>query len=208
MWRLWCHSLISTCSSYQLRHFPPSATLLNKIRTDQPPLIYKAYASSQNFTHDLWKLHRLYSLFSRCGLFIPGCQGWYATAVSSENHEYRSSISRMTSIAIPAPANGFDWALKAFEQRLTPSESAQFGCTSLDDLKSTILSIQAEQRSRKKMMHMGRVQAFLEAMEQFGKVIEVFVNVNSILAFVWGPIKLLLLVRACSLPSLTVFPWP
>ncbi|KAH9204090.1 hypothetical protein DL95DRAFT_418527 [Leptodontidium sp. 2 PMI_412] len=33
-------------------------------------------------------------------------------------------------------------------------------------------------------------------MEQFGNVIEVFVNVNNILAFVWGPIKLLLLTAA------------
>ncbi|KAK4638800.1 LOW QUALITY PROTEIN: hypothetical protein QC761_0101710 [Podospora bellae-mahoneyi] len=30
-------------------------------------------------------------------------------------------------------------------------------------------------------------------MEQFGKVIEVFVNSNGILAFVWGPLKLSLL---------------
>ena len=60
----------------------------------------------------------------------------------------------------------------------------------------TLLSIQAEQRARKQMMHMGRIQSFLEAMEQFGKVIEVFLNVNNFLAFVWGPIKALLLVRA------------
>jgi len=105
----------------------------------------------------------------------------------------------MTSPAVPAPTNGFERALRAFEKRLTPSESAQFSSTSLDDLKVTILSIQAEQRARKKMMHMGRVQAFLEAMEQFGRVIDVFVNVNSMLAFVWGPIKLLLLVCAGSI---------
>lgn len=44
------------------------------------------------------------------------------------------------------------------------------------------------------MMHMGRITSFLEAMEQFGKVIEVFLNVADMLAFVWGPVKLLLLV--------------
>jgi hypothetical protein len=46
------------------------------------------------------------------------------------------------------------------------------------------------------MMHMGRIRSFLEAMEQFGRMIEVFLNVNNFLAFVWGPIKALLLVRA------------
>ena len=107
---------------------------------------------------------------------------------------------RMTSIPIPtpnstpAPSTGFERALKAFERRLTPIERAQFSATSVDDLKVTILSIQADQRARKQMMNMGRVKSFLEAMEQFGKVIEVFLNVNNILCFVWGPMKLLLLV--------------
>jgi hypothetical protein len=97
--------------------------------------------------------------------------------------------------ATPVLSTGFERALKAFESRLTPNEKAQFNATSLDDLKVTILSIQTDQRSRKQMMNMGRVKSFLEAMEQFGKVIEVFLNVNNILSFVWGPMKLLLLVR-------------
>jgi hypothetical protein len=102
----------------------------------------------------------------------------------------------MTSTPPLVPSNGFERALKAFESRLKPSERAQFRTASLDDLKITLLSIQAEQRARKQMMHMGRIRSFLEAMEQFGKVIEVFLNVNNFLAFVWGPIKALLLVRA------------
>jgi hypothetical protein len=97
--------------------------------------------------------------------------------------------------ATPVLSTGFERALKAFERRLTPNEKARFNATSLDDLKVTILSIQADQRSRKQMMNMSRVKSFLEAMEQFGKVIEVFLNVNNILSFVWGPMKLLLLVR-------------
>jgi len=95
----------------------------------------------------------------------------------------------------PLPSNGFERALKAFESRLKPPERAQFSTTSLDDLKLTLLSIQAEQRARKQMMHMGRIRSFLEAMEQFGKVIEIFLNTTNFLAFVWGPIKALLLVR-------------
>ena len=94
----------------------------------------------------------------------------------------------------PPTQNGFERALKSFQARLTSSERAQFNVATLDDLKITILTIQAEQRARKEMMHIGRIQSFLEAMEQFGKVIEVFVNTTDMLAFVWGPIKLLLLV--------------
>ncbi|OCL11999.1 hypothetical protein AOQ84DRAFT_421718 [Glonium stellatum] len=93
--------------------------------------------------------------------------------------------------------NGFEKALKAFQSRLTASERAQCRVTTLDDLKVTILTIQAEQRVRKEMMHMGRIRSFLEAMEHFGKVIEVFLNTTNILAFVWGPVKLLLLTASC-----------
>ncbi|OQU97597.1 NACHT domain-containing protein [Cladophialophora immunda] len=96
----------------------------------------------------------------------------------------------------PTPDSGFTKALNSFKTRLTASERAQFNVSTLDDLKVTILTIQAEQRQRKKMMHMGRIQSFLEAMEQFGKVIEVFVNTTDMLAFVWGPLKMLLLVAS------------
>lgn len=94
----------------------------------------------------------------------------------------------------PAPQAGFNKALTSFKNRLTPSEAAQFQVVTLDDLKVTILAIQADQRARKQMMHMDRILSFLEAMDQFGKVIETFLNVSEMLAFIWGPIKFLLLV--------------
>lgn len=92
------------------------------------------------------------------------------------------------------PRNGFERALRDFQARLTSTERAQFQIATLDDLKITVLAIQAEQRARTKMMHMSRIQGFLEAMEQFGNVIEVFLNTTEMIAFVWGPVKLLLLV--------------
>ena len=100
----------------------------------------------------------------------------------------------MSSTPPTAIQNGFQRALSSFQARLTSSERAQFKVATLDDLKVTILAIQAQQRSRKEMMHMGRLGYFLEAMEQFGKVIEVFLNTTNMLAYVWGPMKLLLLV--------------
>lgn len=93
-----------------------------------------------------------------------------------------------------ASSNGFERALQIFRARLSPEEDANFQITGIDDLRTTILSIQSDQRARKIMVHMKRIESFLEAMEQFGKVIEVFLNVTNYLAFIWGPIKLLLLV--------------
>ncbi|KAI1647683.1 uncharacterized protein F4817DRAFT_336508 [Daldinia loculata] len=101
----------------------------------------------------------------------------------------------------PAPQAGFNKALTSFKNRLTPSEAAQFQVVTLDDLKVTILAIQADQRARKQMMHMDRILSFLEAMDQFGKVIETFLNVSEMLAFIWGPIKFLLLTATTWLES-------
>jgi hypothetical protein len=57
-----------------------------------------------------------------------------------------------------------------------------------------MLRIQQEQDGRKKMMNMCRIQACLETMEQFGKVVGVFLNVSDALAFIWGPMKFVLQV--------------
>lgn len=44
------------------------------------------------------------------------------------------------------------------------------------------------------MKNLRRVQGILEGMEQLGKVVDIFLNTSEILAFVWGPMKFLLLV--------------
>ncbi|XDG08565.1 hypothetical protein ABKA04_008180 [Annulohypoxylon sp. FPYF3050] len=98
-----------------------------------------------------------------------------------------------TTAASQSLQSGFDEALSDFKKKLSSSELNEFQVATLDDLKVTILTIQKEQRARKQMAHMDRIRPFLEAMEQFGKVIEIFLNATDFLAFVWGPIKLLLL---------------
>uniref|UniRef100_L7J9W7 DUF7708 domain-containing protein n=1 Tax=Pyricularia oryzae (strain P131) TaxID=1143193 RepID=L7J9W7_PYRO1 len=87
----------------------------------------------------------------------------------------------------------FELALDKFRAQLSDQERVKFAVTKKGDLLVAILNIQNEQRLSKKMVNMRRAQGFIEAMEQFGKVIEVFVNSSEILAFVWGPMKFLLL---------------
>src|ERR1700680_4347709 len=55
--------------------------------------------------------------------------------------------------------------------------------------------IKAEQGRRKELMNLTRIRRFLEAMDQYGKVIEVFLNDSSMLCVVWGPMKFCLQVR-------------
>ena len=52
------------------------------------------------------------------------------------------------------------------------------------------------------MMNLTRIKAFLEAMEQFEQIVNVFLNVNDFVAFIWGPIKFLLQVRFFFTPDL------
>jgi hypothetical protein len=93
-----------------------------------------------------------------------------------------------------SPEAGFLVALNKFKTRLTKDEEDDFRFASLGDVQVTIMRIQAEQSAKKEMMNFTRIQSFLEAMKQFGAVVEVFLNTTEFLAFVWGPLKFLLQV--------------
>ena len=90
--------------------------------------------------------------------------------------------------------DAFDDVLFKFKSRLSKKELEDFKFSSLDDVRISVIAIQEEQGRRREMMNLTRIQAFLEAMEQYGKVIEVFLNASSILCFVWGPMKFCLQV--------------
>jgi hypothetical protein len=90
---------------------------------------------------------------------------------------------------------GFRQALAHFTSRLTDDERLNFKFTKLEEVREAVIRIQQEQASRTAMMNLTRIQSFLEAMEQYGKVIEVFLNSSEFLPFIWGPLKLMLQVR-------------
>src|ERR1035438_3528642 len=92
----------------------------------------------------------------------------------------------------PPIADDFQQAVANFSLRLTKKEAEDFKFCTLDDLRTAINAIQEDQGKRREMMNLARIQEFLEAMEQYGKVIEVFLNASSILCFVWGPMKFVL----------------
>lgn len=95
----------------------------------------------------------------------------------------------------PTPAvPPFQKALAGFRARLSKTELESFKISTIDDVKQTIVDIQARQEEKQESMNLSRILGFLEAMTQFGKVVEVFLNTSEILAFIWGPMKFLLLV--------------
>ncbi|KAI1777216.1 hypothetical protein F4818DRAFT_409587 [Hypoxylon cercidicola] len=90
----------------------------------------------------------------------------------------------------------FRAALDNFKRtaRLTKTEEAEFQITSLKELQDCVQTIQKDQERKKRMMYMKRLDPFLQTMEQYGKVIDVFVNSSELLAFVWGPMKFILIM--------------
>ncbi|KAJ6150201.1 hypothetical protein N7471_001400 [Penicillium samsonianum] len=81
--------------------------------------------------------------------------------------------------------SSFQHVLASFKTKLDPKLVSEFEMTSLKDLKRAISVIQNKQASERRVQNMRRLSRFLEGMEQYGKVIEVFLNVTDFLAFVW-----------------------
>ncbi|KAI1458190.1 hypothetical protein F4805DRAFT_150609 [Annulohypoxylon moriforme] len=77
---------------------------------------------------------------------------------------------------------------------LTPNEETEFQMTNLEGLQNCIRTIQHNQEKKRRMMYMKRLDPFLQTMEQYGKVLDIFVNTSEIVAFIWGPMKFILLV--------------
>ena len=94
----------------------------------------------------------------------------------------------MSGTQAPLPAHGyssFRRVLQQFKNKLSESECEQFQFTELKDLKSSMKEIQDEQASKSRMRNMNRLRKFLEGMEQYEKLIEVFLNASEFVAFVW-----------------------
>lgn len=84
-----------------------------------------------------------------------------------------------------ADTPAFRKAVEDFGLHLALDDQDEFRHTTLEDLQRTILEIQEKHASKRRMKNMTRLRSFLEAMEQYGKVIEVFLNTSEFIAFIW-----------------------
>ncbi|KAH7087771.1 C2H2 domain-containing protein [Paraphoma chrysanthemicola] len=101
-----------------------------------------------------------------------------------------------TLVPTQAKSEALKKALNSFRNKLEPAQLLSFKTATYDQLVLEILRIQREQGNSKNMMNLTRLQAFLEGMQQLGKTIEVFLNVSDAVAFVWGPVKFILLAAS------------
>jgi hypothetical protein len=92
--------------------------------------------------------------------------------------------------------DSFQTALATFKAQLNSKEREELQFSTLEDVRLAIARIQAEQGSQKSLMNLARLESFLEAMNQFGNVIEVFLNASNFVCFIWGPMKFVLQVAS------------
>ncbi|KAH8662434.1 hypothetical protein BX600DRAFT_382529 [Xylariales sp. PMI_506] len=78
-----------------------------------------------------------------------------------------------------------DFREKASQAGLTPGELKDFECSTFQSVEVVIASIQQKQLQTRKLQYIRRIEPFLKAMVEYGKVLDIFVNTSEILAFVW-----------------------
>ncbi|KAK4196326.1 hypothetical protein QBC40DRAFT_351857 [Triangularia verruculosa] len=97
--------------------------------------------------------------------------------------------------ATVAAVSAFAQALDSFKAELRPKQRSIFQATTLADLLAEVDKVQREQHASRRLQAVGRLRPALEALDQLGKVVETFTNTSDFVAFVWGPLKLLIQVR-------------
>ncbi|KAF8539933.1 hypothetical protein BDD12DRAFT_792363 [Trichophaea hybrida] len=94
----------------------------------------------------------------------------------------------------PVGIDPFDQARVRVWEKLTPKERDKCAETNtINDIWKAIQETQEMQSKLGMLGNMNKIRPYLDGLQRYAKVIEVFVQVNpAILALIWGPIKFLL----------------
>ena len=92
------------------------------------------------------------------------------------------------------PDKNFQNALARFRASLTEQQRREFAVCSIKDVLESIAEIDGRLASGRRQRNTQRIAKFIEGMRQLSQVIEVFLNVDPVVAFVWAPIKFVLVV--------------
>jgi len=85
----------------------------------------------------------------------------------------------------------FENALVKFRASLTENQRRDFAPCTLNDVQTAIENIQLRLGSQRRLRSMKKIAKFIEAMTQLGQVVEVFLNVENTVAFIWVRTKFL-----------------
>ena len=79
----------------------------------------------------------------------------------------------------------FERALTEFKKNLKKKDIDNFKNTTLKSLEQCIGDLQKKQHASRRLQNLNRLKPFIEAMEQYGKVVAIFANTNEIVAYIW-----------------------
>ncbi|MCJ1262293.1 hypothetical protein MMC22_002163 [Lobaria immixta] len=85
-------------------------------------------------------------------------------------------------------------ALNNLKSSITPEDARTFKDATLQDLWKDAREIEREQGTRLALRHMGRIEPILRSLESYSSVIDSLCQGFSPMAWVWGPIKMMLML--------------
>jgi hypothetical protein len=85
---------------------------------------------------------------------------------------------------LPLPAS-FSCGLADFQKRLSAAQIEEFQFATFQTLQDAINKIQREQAQRKSFRNLNKIRPFLNGLSQYSKIIELFINMEPLLAAIW-----------------------
>ena len=97
---------------------------------------------------------------------------------------YRDAMSTNT-CSIVSPSASFQRALERFTKSLSSKQREDFQACTLEDVIKEIGAIQERRGNERALRGIARLQKFIEAMKQYGELVNVFLNSTPFLGFIW-----------------------
>ncbi|KAG5662594.1 hypothetical protein KAF25_005012 [Fusarium avenaceum] len=91
-------------------------------------------------------------------------------------------------------STSFERSLEQFRRELSDAEMKEIGGANQKSLEATIQKIQNKLGREHSLCKLTRVEALVRAMNNIEELVKIFLNVSEVVAFIWGPIKLALMV--------------
>ncbi|KAH7165444.1 hypothetical protein EDB81DRAFT_253192 [Dactylonectria macrodidyma] len=110
---------------------------------------------------------------------------------SSDQHRTQS-----TEIMAANTSISFTRSLEKFRQELSDDQKQQFSTTGLEEVKRAMQQIQDQIGPDKKLRNFTRLKKFFEGMKQMEELVKIFLQVHEVVAFIWGPIKFVMMIAA------------
>jgi hypothetical protein len=118
--------------------------------------------------------------------FLVQCEGVPDMAYNTNNTTTTTTNRNTNNV----PTLSFESVLEDFKKDLLKSglkrrDIDNFKFTTFEELEKCIGELQTEQHAQRRVQNLNRLKPFLEVIKQYGEVVDLFCNVNEMVAFIW-----------------------